>query len=157
MPHESGARVEVGTSTASEPTVPTLGIALPWGRGHPDYARLEGNASRPSNQAEQAAAQGLGLGVPRLTAEEQLALAVCIRWLLTSRSRHLAEGTHTMADIIFSHRTGHTPPATINHPDQWHYVATRLMAHMGAYNLDEMNGLHWQWHQRAALPIRATR
>ena len=61
-----------------------------------------------------------------------------------------------MADITFGHRTGHTPPATIDHPGQWHYVVTRLMAHMWAYNPDEMNGLHWQWHQRAALRIRAT-
>ena len=30
------------------------------------------------------------------------------------------------------------------------------MAHMGAYSPDEMNRLHWQWHQRAALRIRAT-
>ena len=60
-----------------------------------------------------------------------------------------------MADIIFGHRTGHTPPTTMDHHGQWHYVATRLMAHMGAYNLVEMNGLHWQWHQRAALRIRA--
>ena len=59
-----------------------------------------------------------------------------------------------MADITFGHRTGHTPPATMDHPGQWHYVATRLMAHMGAYSLDKMNGLHWQWHQRAALRIR---
>ena len=67
---------------------------------------------------------------------------------------HLAEGTRTMADVTFGHRTGHTPPATMDHPGQWHYVATRLMAHMGAYSPDEMNGLHWQWHQRAALRIR---
>ena len=60
-----------------------------------------------------------------------------------------------MADITFGHRTGHTPPATIDHPGQWHYVATRLMVHMGAYNSDEMNGLHWQWHQRTALRIRS--
>ena len=61
-----------------------------------------------------------------------------------------------MADITSCHRTEHTPPATMDHPGQWHYVATRLMAHMQAYNMDEMNGLHWQWHQRAALRIRAT-
>ena len=29
------------------------------------------------------------------------------------------------------------------------------MAHMGAYSPDEMKGLHWQWHQRAALRICA--
>ena len=43
----------------------------------------------------------------------------------------------------------------MDHPGQWHYVATRLMAHMGAYSPDEMNTLHWQWHQRAALRIHA--
>ena len=42
------------------------------------------------------------------------------------------EGTRTMADITFGHLTGHTPPATMDHPGQWHSVATRLMAHMGA-------------------------
>ena len=61
-----------------------------------------------------------------------------------------------MADITFCHRTGHLPPATMDHPGQWHYVVTRLMAHMRAYSPDEMNGLHWQWYQRAALRIRAT-
>ena len=150
-----GARVEAATNTAREPTGPPPGTAPPWGRGRLDYARLEGDASRPSDPAEQAAARDLGLWIPRLTAGEQLALAVSIRWLLTSRSCHLAEGTRTMADITFGHRTGHTPPATMDHPGQWHYFATRLMAHMGAYNPDEMNGLHWQWHQRAALRIRA--
>ena len=153
---ESGARVEAGTNTASEPTGSPLGTAPPWGRGHLDYARLEGDASRPSDQAEQAAARDLGLWIPRLTAEEQFALAVRLRWLLTWQSRHLAEGTRTMADITIGHRTGHTPPATMNHPGQWHYVATWLMAHMGANNPDEMNGLHCQWHQHAALRIRAT-
>ena len=58
-----------------------------------------------------------------------------------------------MADVTFGHRTGHTPPATMDQPGQWRYVATRLMAHMGAYSPDEMNGLHWRWHQRAALRI----
>ena len=60
-----------------------------------------------------------------------------------------------MADVRFGHRTGHTPPATMDRPDQWRYVATRLMAHMGAYSPDEMNGLHWRWHQHAALRIQA--
>ena len=149
------ARVETGTNTAREPTGPPPGTAPPWGRGHLDYAHLEGDASRSSDQAEQAAARDLGLWIPRLTTGEQLTLAVRIGWLLTSRSRHLAEGTRTMADITFGHRMGHTPPATMDHPGQWHYVASRVMAHMGAYNPDEMNGLHWQWHQRAALRIPA--
>ena len=151
----SGARVGAGTNTASEPTCPLPRTAPPCGRGHLDYARLEGGASRPSDHAEQAAAKASGMWIHRLTTGEQLALAVSIRWLLTLRDRHLGEGTRTMADLIFGHRTGHTPSATMADPDQWHYVATQLMAHMGAYHPDEMNRVHWQWHQRAALRIRA--
>ena len=149
-----GTRVEAATSTASEPVAPPPGAAPPWGRGHLDYARLEGDASHPSEQAEQEATQDLGFWIRRLVTGEQLQLAVRIRWVLSSRSRHLAEGTHTMADVTFGHRTGHMPPATMDHPHQWRYVATRLMAHMGAYSPDEMKGLHWRWHQRAALRIR---
>ena len=149
-----GTRVETATNTASEPVAPPPGAASPWGRGHLDYARLEGNASHPSEQAEQEATQDLGFWIPRLVTGEQLELAVRIRRVLSSRSRHLAEGTRNMADITFGHRTGHTPPATMDHPGQWRYVATRLMAHMGAYSPDEMNGLHWRWHQPAALRIR---
>ena len=151
----SGTRVEVGTNTASEPTGQPPGTTTPWGRGHLDYARLEGNARHHRDHVEQAAAQDLGMWIDRLTTGEQLALAVSIRWLLTSRSRHPGDGTRTMADISFGHQKGHTPPATMDQPGQWHYVATRLMAHMGAYSPDKMNGLHWQWNQRAALRIRA--
>ena len=149
-----GARMEAATITASEPVAPPLGAAPPWGRGHLDYARLEADASHPSEQAEQEATQDLGFWITRLVTGEQLELAVRIRWVISSRSRHLAEGTSTMADITSGHRTGHTPPATMDHPGQWGYVATGLMAHMGAYSPGEMNGLHWRWHQRAALRIR---
>ena len=97
------------TNTASEPIGPPPGTAPPWGQGHLDYARLEGDADRSGEQAEQAATQDLGLWVPRLTAGEQLALAVRIRWLLTSRSRHLAEGTRTMADVTFAQQTSALP------------------------------------------------
>ena len=123
-------------------------------RGHLDYAHLEDDARHTNDHAEQATAQDLNLWINRLTTEEQLALAVRIRWLLTSRSRHLAEGTRTVAGITFGHQTVHTPPGTMDHPGQWHYVAIPLMAHMGAYSPDKRNGLHWQWHQRAALRIR---
>ena len=140
----SGTRVEAGTNTASEPTGQPPGTAPPWGWGHLDYARLKGDARHPSHHAEQAAARDLGMWINRLTTGEQLALAVSIRWLLTSRSRHLREGTRNMADITFGHQTGHTPPATMDHPGQWHNVANRLMAHMGAYSPDQMNGLHWR-------------
>ena len=147
--------MEAGTNSSSEPTSRPPGTIPSWGRRHLDYARSEGNARNPSAHAEQAAARDLGLWIHRLTTGEQPALAVSIRLLLTSRSRHLEEGTRTMADITFRHRTGHTPPTTVDNACQWHYVANRLMAHMKAYSLDEMNGLHWQWHHRAALRIRA--
>ena len=58
-----------------------------------------------------------------------------------------------MADVTLSHRTGETPPATMDPPGQWYYVATRLIGHMGAYSPGEMKGLHWQWQERAALRI----
>ena len=45
-----GARVEAATNTASEPIGPPRGTAPPWGRGHLDFARLEGDASHPSEQ-----------------------------------------------------------------------------------------------------------
>ena len=126
--------MEAGINTASEPTGPSPGTAPPWGRGHLNHARLGGDASRLSDHAEQAEAPDLGLWIDRLTTDEQLALAVRIRWLLASRFRRLAEGTPTMADITLGHQTWHTPPATMNQPGQWHYVDTRLMAHMGAYS-----------------------
>ena len=60
-----------------------------------------------------------------------------------------------MADVAFSYRAEpHSPRTTMDHPGQWHYVATRLMAHMGTYSRDKMNGLHRRWHQRAALRMR---
>ena len=47
-----GVLVEAATNTASEPTGPPLGTAPPWGQGHLDYARLQGDANRPGEQAE---------------------------------------------------------------------------------------------------------
>ena len=61
---------------------------------------------------------------------------------------------HHGRHITFGHRMGHTPPATMNHPGQWQCGPTRLIAHMGTYSPEEIHGLHWQWHQRAALRIR---
>ena len=150
----SGTRVETGTNTASEPADQPPGTTRSWGRGHLDYTRSEGDAQHPSAHAEQAAAQNLDLWIDRLNTGERLAPAVSIRLLLTSRSRHLEQGTLTMADITFGYPAEHAPPTTSDHPSQWHYVATRLMKHMGAYSPDEMDGLHWLWHQRAALRIR---
>ena len=44
-------------------------------------------------------------------------------------------------------------PPTMEQPNQWRYVATCLMAHMGAYTPDDLNRLHCWWHHRAALRI----
>ena len=151
----AGQRTKPGTSAAPQGAgrawrrARTLLASLPashWGpprpRGGGIWTTRAQKAHHPSAQAEQAAAQYLGLWINTLTTGEQLALAVSIGWLLTPRFRHLKEGTRTMADITFGHRTGHTPPATMDHPGGWHYVATGLMPHMEAYSPDEMNGLH---------------
>ena len=100
------------------------------------------------------ASQDLGLWIDRLTTEELLALAVRIRWLLSSSSCHLEEGTRGRADITFGHRAGPHSPGPHGPPWRVALCGHRLMAHMGAYSLDEMNRLHWRWHQRAALRIR---
>ena len=152
----SGTRVGKGTNTASEPAEQPPSAPPAWGRRHLEYARSEGDVPRPT-ATEQAAANDLDLWINRMTTAERLALAVSIRWLLTSHSHHLEDGTRTMADVDFGHRAArHAPPTTMDHSSQWHYVATWLRAHVGAYSPDEMNGLHWFWHQRAALHIQAT-
>ena len=119
----------------------------------------------PANRAQTAGHAGVApskaparrgdLWIDRITTGERRALAVSIGWLLTSHSRHREEGTCTMADVAFGHRAeAHASSATIDHPSQWHYMATWLIAHMGTYSLDELNGLDWLWHRRAALRIR---
>ena len=78
-PRTGAAPQEVGRAWKPAPT-PL--VSLPAHRrgppGHLDYARLEGDASPPSGQVDQAAAQDLGLWINRLTAAGQLALAVRI-------------------------------------------------------------------------------
>ena len=150
----SGTRVETGTNSASMPAEQPPWATRAWGQGHLDYARSEGDARRPNTHAERAAAKDLDLSITRINTAERCDLGVSIRWLLTSHSRHLENGTRTMADVAFGHRAGpHAPPTTMDHPSQWHYVASRLMAHMGTYSLDKMNGLYWLWHGHAALGI----
>ena len=146
--------METGNNTASEPAN-QLPRAIPtWEWGHLDYARSEGDACRPNTHAEQAAAQDPYLWISRITIGERITLGVCMRWALTSHSRHLEDGTRTLSDVAFGHLAQpHASPTT--RPTRWHYVASRLMAHMGTYGPDEVNGLHWLWHQRAALCIRA--
>ena len=119
-----------------------------------DYAQSEEDAHHPSAEVERAAALDLDLLLPGTSDTEQLTLSVRTRWLLED-IKHIMNGTHTMADIIFDHRGGrHSRPPTMEHSSQWRYVATRLMAHMGAYTPNDLDGLHWRWHHRAALRIR---
>ena len=60
-----------------------------------------------------------------------------------------------MADISCGHRAEpHAVPTTMDHRSQWHYEASWLIAHLETYCPDEMNGLHWLWHRRAASRIR---
>ena len=87
-----GTCVATGTNTASDSADHPPGTTRSWLRRHLDHARSEGDARHPSAHAEQAAAQYLDLWINRLTTGERLALAVGIRWLLTSRSRHLEVG-----------------------------------------------------------------
>ena len=129
----SGTRVEAGTNTASEPASQPPGTTPSWGRGHHDYARSEGDARHPSAHAEQAAAQDLGLWIDRLTTGEQLALAVSIRWLLTSRSPPPRGGNPHHGGHHLRPSGGTRTPHHHGPPGQWHYVTTRLMAHMGVY------------------------
>ena len=147
--------METGTNTASEPAKQPLWPTPDRGRGHLDYVRSEGDTRRPNTSAEQAAAQDLDLWITKITAVERLALGVSIRGVL-QELRHLEDGTRTTDDIVFRHQAAlHTPRTTMDHASQWHYVASRLMAHVGTFSPDEMNGLHWRWHQHAALRVRA--
>ena len=147
--------METSTDTASEPAEQPPRATPALRRGHLDYARSEGDASRPNAHAKQAPAKDLDLWINRITTAGRRARGVSIPWLLTLHSRHLEEGTRTMADVAFGNPAEpHAPPTTIDLPSQWHYVAKPLMALMGTYSPDEMNGQHWLWHQRAALRIR---
>ena len=148
--------METGTNTASEPAGQPPRATPAWGRGYLDYARSEGSARRPNTHAEQAAAQGLDLWITRITVGERHALGVSIRRLSQELLR-LQDGICTMADVAFGHWAApHTTPTAMDHPSRWHYVASRLMAHMRTYGADEMNSLHWRPHERAALRVRAT-
>ena len=70
----------------------------------------------------------------------------------THHERHPHGGGHNLR----LPRGKHSPPLTMEHPSQWRYVATRLMAHMGAYTPDNLDRVTWQWHHRAALRIQET-
>ena len=146
--------MEAATNTASEPIGPPPGTTPLWGAGAPGLRTLGGQRQPPQRTSGARGDRRPGPLDPQSYRRGAARPCCWHTMVLSSRSRWLAEGIRTMADVTFGHRTGHTPPATMDHPGQWHYLATRLMAHMGAYSPDEMNGLHWQWHQRAALRIR---
>ena len=125
----SGMRLERGTNTARKPAEQPPLATPAGGRGHLDYPRSEEDARRPNTHAEQAAAQDLDLWINRITTGERLALGVSIRWLLTSHSRHLEDGTRTMADVAFAIGQNHTHPpppwttpgnGTTLPPGSWH-------------------------------------
>ena len=108
-----GTRVEAATNTASEPFAPPPGAAPPWGRGHQDYAGLEGDASHPSEQAEQEATQDLGFWIPRLVTGEQLELTAYDGYFLrgpaTSRREHAPWQT---SRLVIGQGTRPPPPWT---------------------------------------------
>ena len=108
-------RVKTGTNSASEPVEQPLWSNPAWRRGHLDYTRSEGDARRPNTHADQAASQDLDLGITRITAGERLALGVSIRWLPTSR--HLEDGTRTLAGVAFGHWAApQAPPSPLFTP-----------------------------------------
>ena len=136
-------------SGAGAPTDgPSLGDKRAW--------TTNNQTETPSAQAEaeRAAARELDLWLSGTSNVEQLTLQVRTRWLLQD-IHHIMNGTGTMADIIFDHRGGrHSPSPTIEHPSHWRYVATRLMAHMGAYTPGDLDRLNWRCIHRAALRIQ---
>ena len=133
----SGTRVETGTNTASHPAKQPPWATLAWGLGHLDYAHLEGDPRCLNSHAEPAAAQDLELWITRIrkreTAAYRGALGLSIRWLLTSR--HLEDGTRTMADVAFGHPAApYAPATTMNHPSQWPPGSRRIWGPIALVN-----------------------
>ena len=129
-------------------------MAEPWGQESLDYARSEEDSQRPTVEADRVAALDVDLWIAWISDVEQLTIQVRTQWVLMD-IHNIRNGTCTMANVIFNHPEGRdSPPPTMEHPSQWRYVATPLMAHMGAYTPDALNQLHRQWHHRAALRIQ---
>ena len=129
-------------------------VAQPVGQESLDYAQQEGDAQRPSAEADRAAALDLDLWLPLTSDVEQLSLQVRTRWILMD-IHHIMHGTRTMAEVIFEHhKRQHSPPPAMEHPSQWQYVATGLMAQMGAYTPGSLDRPDLRRHHRAALRIR---
>ena len=150
-----GVRAPAETGTVSRPVegVPPR-LTRPWGQESLDYAQSKRDAQRPTAEAGRAAALDLDLWIPRISDVEQLTIQIRPPWIPMD-IQHIRTGARTMADVMFNLREGrHSPLPTMEHPGQWRYVATRLMAHMRASTQDDLNRLHWGWHHRAALRIR---
>ena len=137
--------MEAGTNTASEPACQPPGTARPWRRGHLDYAPSPAT-TRTRRRPKTWAYGWTGSPQSRSSPWQSVSNGCLLRSPATSR-REPAPWQTSHSAI----RRGTGPPATMVNPGEWHYVATRLMAHMGAYSPDEMNRLQWQWHQGAAL------
>ena len=120
-----------GTISESTGRMPPQ-VAQPWGQESLDYAQSEGDAGRPGAEADRSAALDLDLWLPRTPDVEQLTIQVRTRGVLRD-IHHIINRSRTMAEVIFNHHEGqHSPPPTVEHPSQWPYVVTRLMAYMGA-------------------------
>ena len=108
-----GTRVERPPTPRVSLSPHCRGPPLPWGRGHLDYARLEGDTGHPSEHAEQEATQDLSFWIPRLVTGEQLELAVQTRWALrgpaTSRREHAPWQT---SHLVIGQGTRPPPPWT---------------------------------------------
>ena len=141
-----------GTISGSTERVPRR-VAQPWERESLDYAQLEGDTQCPSTEADGAASSDLDLWLRQTSIGEQLTLLVRIPWVLMD-IHDIMNGGRTIADVIFGTMKGNTPrPRTMESPSHWQYVATYLMAHTGAYSLNDLDWLHWRWHHRAAFRI----
>ena len=106
---------------------PARGTALPWEEENLDYGQTEGDACHPRAEAEHAPARDLDPLITQRTDGEQLTLGTSTQ-LLLQQQEYMKNETSTVADVIFGlvrRRTPRSPPpTTMEHPSQWHYLAT---------------------------------
>ena len=147
----SGARVEAGTNTASEATGPLPGTAPCPGDGetwttHAWRATPAAPATKRNKRRHETWAYG-SPGFPQGSSSPwQSASDGCLlRRPATSRR---APAPWQKSPLAIGRSTRPPPP--------WTTPPNGTMWPPGSWrNPDEMNGLHWQWHQRAALRICA--
>ena len=93
-------------------------MTQPSGQETLHYAQSEGDAKRPTAEADRAAALDLDLSFPWISDVEQLTVEVRTRWILTDVN-HIRTGARTMADIIF-----HIRERRHSRPPQWNIQAS---------------------------------